>query len=300
MSGAQLAGPLAAFASSCTWAYASTRYAQASRDLGSAGVNLARAVFVVPIYLVVTLATLGRAAATGVTATGTAWLTVSVLCSYGVADNLFFASARRLGVPTALSIASSYPLWAALVGTMASGERFGPLRASGTLLCVGGVIALVRLSSSREPRERGQHGRADVGGLVLAFVTSFLWAGNSVSIKHGAVGLTVWQANLIRYSIALPLLAGQLAAARTKPPMRAPRRGWGWLVPAIIADAIFGSVFYVYGLSHCDLAVGATLSSLAPLLSVPVVILAGEERWNPPRFAAVSATVAGVVVLVSG
>ena len=70
-------------------------------------------------------------------------------------------------MPTALSIASSYPLWAALVGSLASGEPFGPLRATGTLLCVGGVIALVRLAPSQEPGAPGTRGRADLGGLVL-------------------------------------------------------------------------------------------------------------------------------------
>ena len=74
--------------------------------------------------------------------------------------------------------------------------------------------------------------------------------------------------------------------------------GWLWLVPAILTDALCGSMFYVYGLSHTDLAVGSTLSSLAPLISVPVAIAVGEERWSAPRFLAVTTTTIGVVVLI--
>ena len=51
-------------------------------------------------------------------------------------------------------------------------------------------------------------------------------------------------------------------------------------------------------LAHTDLAVGATLSSLAPLLVVPVAIAMGEERWSPARFGAVLATVLGIALLV--
>jgi len=289
-------GALAAFGSSCTWAYASARYAQASRDVGSTRVNLARAVVVVPIYAVAVAVGSGAHALDGVTPAGVAWLFASVLCSYGLADNLFFASARRLGVSTALAIASTYPLWAALVGATFSGERFGPARAAGTLLCVGGVIALVRLSPAAQA-ERGAPHRYRTGG-ALAIVTSILWAGNSVSIKHGAVGLTVWQANAIRYSIALALLSTQVLLSGARPSLPRPRGGWTRLLPAILSDAVFGSVFYVYGLSHTDLSVGAPLSSQAPLLSVPFAIALGEERWSTPRFAAVTATVAGIVALI--
>jgi drug/metabolite transporter (DMT)-like permease len=289
-------GALAALGSSCTWAYASARYSMASRDVGSARVNLARAIVVVPIYFTVVAFDSGARALDGVTSTGSAWLLASVLCSYALADNLFFSAARRLGVSTALTIASTYPLWAALVGVVFAGERFGPLRAAGTLLCVGGVIALVRLA----PRTRDEKGppHRDRFGFALAFVTSILWAGNSVSIKHGAVGLTVWQANAIRYSMALVLLSGQVALSRTPPPSPRPAGGWTGLLPAIIADAVFGSVFYVYGLAHTDLSVGAPLSSQAPLLSVPVAIALGEERWSTARFAAVTATVGGIVALI--
>jgi drug/metabolite transporter (DMT)-like permease len=125
-----------------------------------------------------------------------------------------------------------------------------------------------------------------------------LWAGNSVSIKFGAVGLNVFEANAIRYVIAWVILFGQVRLARTAPPSTTPQGGWLPLLPAIIADAFFGSVFYVYGLSHSDLATGSALSSQAPLLSVPFAIMLGEERWSAARFAAVAATVTGIVLLL--
>jgi drug/metabolite transporter (DMT)-like permease len=296
-----LLGAAAALGSSCTWAYASTRYAKASRDVGSQRVNLARASVVLPIYLVFTLALHGRNLFSGVSAAQSGWLLASVICSYALADSLFFTAARRIGITTALSIASAYPLWAALVGVIFGGERFGPLRAAGTLLCVGGVIALVRLAPDAQSGGVAR-ARIDRAGLALAFVTSILWAGNSISIKEGAVGLEVMQVNAIRYAFALALLAAQVALLKRK---RSPERfrpwppgGWRPLVPAILADALFGSIFYVYGLSHTDLAVGATLSSLAPLLVVPVAIAMGEERWSPARFGAVLATVLGIALLV--
>lgn len=301
-----LFGPAAAFAASVTWAFASAQYARASREVGSVRVNFARVRTVLPIYVVAGLLLpwlRGQPLAEGFTPGRNAWLFLSVVSSYALADSLFFTAARRVGYTTALSIGCVYPLWAALWGVAIDGEPFGPARAVGTLLCVSGVVALVRMAGKAQRDALGAQpatGRSGDGvGLLLAFVTSLLWAANSVSVKRGSVGLDIWQANVIRYSMALVLLAPQLwfGAARRSP--AAPTGGWWPLLPAIIADAFLGSLFYVYGLTHTDLAVGSTLSSLAPLISVPIALVMGEERWNARRFAAIVATVAGIAVLVS-
>ena len=73
---------------------------------------------------------------------------------------------------------------------------------------------------------------------------------------------------------------------------------WGKPGKVRSAEACIGSSLFVYGLAHTDLAVGATLSSVAPLLSVPFALVYREERWSGSRFAAVTATVAGVIALV--
>jgi drug/metabolite transporter (DMT)-like permease len=290
-------GAAAALGSSVTWAFASTRYAQASRDIGSQRVNLARAIVVVPIYATLLLVTRGAHALDGVDGPHAGWLLGSVMCSYALADGLFFAAARRLGISTALSIASSYPLWAALAGAVVRGEPFGPWRVGGTVLCVGGVVALVRLHASAAPIADGKR-HSDPLGIALAIGTSVLWAGNSFSIKEASHGLGVWQVNAVRYTMALALLSAQVAFLRPAPRPR-PARGWPSLVPAILADAFLGSVLYVIGLANTDLAVGSTLSSLAPLISVPFAIALGEEKWNAARFAAVTATVGGIAILVA-
>ena len=296
-------GAFAAVASAALWAFASTRYAQASRAVGSARVNLTRASTVLPLFLVATLVTTRGHLLAGIGGTRAAWLGLSVLCAYGFADNVFFAAARRVGVTTALAIASSYPLWAALVGTAWRGERFGVVRAAGTLLCVGGIIALIALS----PRAVEEHAHAHSTkrdareGILLALLTSVLWAGNTVSVKLGGTGIAAWHANLIRFLVAWPILAAT-SALTTRPTRDAAvaRAAYRSLVPVSIAEACVGSSLFVYGLAHTDLAVGATLSSLAPLLSVPFALLYHEERWSPPRFVAVAATVAGVVILILG
>jgi drug/metabolite transporter (DMT)-like permease len=289
-----LAGPAAAFTASVTWAYATARYSRAARDVGATRVNAMRTVVALPVFLV-----LYAVAGTGpvlsrLDVTRTLFLVVSVLSSYGGADVLFLVAARRIGISTALSIASVYPLWAALWGTVFDHEPVGALRALGTLCAVGGVIWLVRLSgetATGKPR--------DWWGIALAALTSVLWAANSVGVKQGAAGLDPFGVTAFRFFIGFSIVVPQLWLPRSRSLPRAPRGGWVPLLPAFVADSVFGSLAYVYGLSHTDLAVGATLSSLAPLVSVPFAIALGEERWSLPRFTAIVVTVSGIGVLMT-
>jgi drug/metabolite transporter (DMT)-like permease len=290
-------GPAAAFGASVTWAYATARYARVSRDVGSARVNFARATVALPVFGLGELLLHGPRVQDGISSVRVAWLLLSVISSYALADSVFLTAARRVGVTTALSIASTYPLWAALWAVLFAGEPFGWQRAAGTCLAVGGVVWLVQLASPPSGATRPE--RRDGVGLLLALGTSLFWAANSVSVKRGSAGLGVWQVNTIRYAMALLLLSPLALRAPTRGLTAAPSGGWLPVLPAILADAVLGSTFYVYGLSHTDLAVGATLSSLAPLLSVPVAVALGEERWSLPRFAAVLVTVTGVAALVA-
>lgn len=298
-----MTGAIAALVSAALWAFASTRYALASRTIGSARVNLTRATTVLPIFALATIATTRGHVFAGIDKHAAFWLAASVLCSYAFADNVFFAAARRVGVTTALAIASSYPLWAALVGALFGSERFGLVRAGGTVLCVGGVIALIALAPQAADEHEHQQSSAKEArqGILLALLTSVLWAGNTVATKHGGAGLDPWQANLTRFLCAWPILA--VTSALTKPPgadRKAARGTYLMLIPVSLAETCVGSSLFVYGLTHTDLAVGATLSSLAPLMSVPFALLYQEERWSAPRFGAVAATVTGVIVLIAG
>ena len=279
-------GAAAALGSAGLWAFASTRYTATSRTIGSAAVNLTRTLIVLPIFLIVALFDTHGALTSGITTVRLAWLAVSVFCSYALADLIFFASARRLGISTALAIASSYPLLSSLWGVMINHEPLGIWRALGIVLSVAGLVALVKLAN---PSKKSVH---DFRGVLLAIATSILWAGNTISVKNGSTGLSPFQANFFRYLIALPILAltVRVVTPQKRPAFRA------LLFPSI-AEAFIGSTLFVFALSNTELAIGSTLSAMAPLLAVPFSLMIGEERFHGARIVAIAVTVCGVILL---
>jgi len=286
-------GAAAALASSGTWAYASARYAVASREVSPVRVNWFRMASTLPAWLALALVQGGSFA--GLRAGTIGWIALSTVCSYALGDNLFLAAAKRLGVASALSIASSYPLWAALKGTLLDGEPFGPSRALGTLLCVGGVATIIKLGEQPGDREATTL-TARSRGLALALATSVLWAGNTIGLKAAAQDVTLATVNVVRHTLALSALSIAILLGRA-PGKSAPSRGWKSLLLPVVLDNLIGSYAFIYGLAHTDLAVGATLSSLAPLLSLPIAFALKAEKITPAKLGAVATTVAGIVLL---
>ncbi|MGZ3708156.1 MAG: DMT family transporter [Bdellovibrionota bacterium] len=288
-------GPLCAFLSSCTWAVGSTTYSRLSRDHSAFAVNFMRAMIALPLFVLVTFITAGGLSAglmqyQSVQTWQVGWLALSMIASYALGDVLFLWSSLYLGVPAALAIASSYPLLTAVLGKCFLGQELSAVQILGLLMSVGGIVVVIlngpKIGGKRDYRHLAK-------GVALAFATALLWATNTFSISKGAVGLTPFVTNTVRMILALLLSAIlSLILARGRPIILP----WKTLKgPFLIfaAEAFGGSAFFTYGLSHSPLAIGSTLSSLAPVLSVPLALSLGLEKFSVFR-------TLGVVLVVTG
>jgi drug/metabolite transporter (DMT)-like permease len=290
-------GPIAAFLSSVTWAFASSRYALLARSAGGEQVNLLRALFALTLWASALFVLQGPSGLSGVSLGTSAYLAASIACSYGIGDAIFFSAATRIDMSSALAIATTYPLWATLYGIAFRGEAFRGWAMVGMLVCVFGVSSLLR--QSRAGTSTGASARGAAIGVGLAALASLLWAGNAVFLKLGASGLSVYQANAVRFAFGVLIILPQWGVKRARAPrgQPAPWHLKQMLLP-LLADTGFGSVCYVYGIANSELAVGTTLSSLSPLVALIIGAVTKTERLTPQRVLAVCMTVAGVILLV--
>lgn len=287
-------GALCSFLSSFTWAVGSTGYGKLSRDHSPFAVNFTRGLVALPLFVIAALWAAGGPAELGAQVAAfetwrVFWLVASMVASYGVGDALFMWSTRSLGVPAALAICSCYPVWTTLVGAIFLGQPVDGWRALGVVVTVAGVVTVILAGTSgRWPRR----------GIALAVISSMFWALNSVSISIGASGdVSPFLANAIRMVFAL-VIAGAIGRAVTpRAPVALP---WVTLRPVLwifVFEVFFGSAFFLYGLTHAPLAVAAVLSSLAPVLSVPIAWLVTRERPTARKTLGICLTVAGIALL---
>lgn len=294
-------GPFCAFLSSVTWAFGSTGYSKLARNYSALTINLVRALSAFPLFFIVALATGGLSGFRALDQRHIVLLVLSMVSSYAVGDALFLVSARVIGIPAALTISSIYPLITSAWGAFFQGEWLSLSQTLGLLLSVFGVIAVI-LSAPVHTLE-GTIGKTKMNklqGVLLALGCSFCWAINSYTVTQGGEGISPAVGNTIRMGVGFVLC---LVFLRTFQPrskilisFQDYKKFW-WI---FVMESFGGSYLFLYGLSHSKLAIGSTLSSLAPVISVPIAVYLGLEKFSLGRTTAVLTVVVGLWLLVGG
>lgn len=271
-------------------------------------VNFMRASLSFPFFLVAALAMGPEGGLGQVTTARAGWLLLSVVGSYVVGDALFLSGASLLGVPVALAIASTYPLWSALAGWLFLGQSVGPPGLAGVVLVVAGVATVVRYRGAGagdavragSPVAGIRSAPGHVTGVLLAGATSLFWALNTFAIARGGADLPVAGVNTFRMGFAVALMPlGRLLLGRRGPTLLVPLRDMRRVWPVFLLESVGGTALFVVGLTHAPLAVAAALTSLAPVLSVPFAVLIGKERIGGRVLLGIVVVTAGIVLLVA-
>lgn len=302
-------GPLSSLMSSVTWAVGSSGYSRLSRGHSPFAINFGRATVALPMFIVAVCVTSGGIgpaleAYASVTSGELSWLALSIFASYALGDTLFMWSTRSLGVPAALAIGSSYPLLTAGVGSLIQGESLSFRQIAGLLLAVGGVIAVILIKSDPTPASsEGAHAAPPAltskrTGVILAFATMICWSINTIATARGGHRLDPMVGNTFRMLFAMIMTVGlgRIMAPGTE--IALPRKVLKKSLPLFAFEAFGGSACFMYGLAHSPLAIGSTLSSLAPVFAVPIAWLMGLEKLSISRTLSVCVVVFGIWLLV--
>ncbi len=295
-------GPFSAFLSSCTWAIGSGVYSRLSEEHSAFSVNFTRALVALPLFLMSGFFAHGLESLSLIQSHHLQWLFLSMVASYGLADVIFLRATRLLGVPSALSIASAYPLWTVLFGKWTGERDLTSWQWMGLILTLVGVIYTLQVGAKVRAKGREQSSRTVIQGVVLGVMTSLLWSMNSFSIAQVAGEVPVHWVNSIRMALALVVCGflGALSLRRSGVSVTSIILPWRnarpvfWVFPF---EAFGGSLFFAYGLANSPLVLGATLSSLAPVISVPIAWILKKEQVSMKRMAGVTLVVGGLMLL---
>jgi len=297
-------GPFIAFCSSLTWAVGSTQYAKISVRHSAYALNFSRALVAFPLFLIALLYVSGSPVAAfhevnAVNARQMGYLVLSIFSSYVVGDVLFFYGTRYLGIPGTLAIASAYPLWNALVAVVFEGEKLQLLQILGLLITIFGIIVVILNGPSRGQLSVPAKSKSGVGvGVLLAFGTSVFWAINSYALAHVGREISATVGNLIRMGIAIGFTFVMGRIFTPKSTIGLPLKDLKSTSWVFFVEAFGGSFFFLYGLAHSSLSFGAVLTSLAPVISVPIAWVLRLEKFSFFRTLGVILCVLGLCLLV--
>jgi drug/metabolite transporter (DMT)-like permease len=218
-------------------------------------------------------------------------LTVSIVAAIGLGDTVFFESTRAIGLSRAMTIATTYPVGAALLAAAFLDEPLTIPIVVGSLLTLGGIALIVRVHADEARPERLAF------GVWMALLASVAWAVSTVMMKLPLAEIEPLTAQAVRLPLASALLWltpwtwGAVGAMR--------KGGRGPLVTIGVLSVVTAasSVLFVASLKYAGVAVGSVLSSTAPVFALPLGVIFLGERIGPSTVLGVLLALAGIVIL---
>jgi drug/metabolite transporter (DMT)-like permease len=291
---------LLAIGAAACWAISSVSSVAPSRHLGAFAFTRWRMLAVALLLWSIVLVTGSWRSL----AASAAWpLATSGLLGIFVGDTALFAAMNRLGPRRCGVLFATHALFSAALGMIFLDETMGWQAALGAVLTLGGVmIAVLAGQHKGEDHAWERHrGRLSIG-VALALLAALCQALGSFLAKPAmAAGVDPIAASALRVSVAcgahFVLLAMGFAASRAQHPPTA----------RVLAQTAFngaigmglGMTLILLALRHGDIGMVAILSSVSPVLVLPLLWLRLGRAPAPGAWAGALLTVAGTAIILS-
>ncbi|MCC7366223.1 MAG: DMT family transporter [Dehalococcoidia bacterium] len=241
----------------------------------------------------------------------------SGLVAYALGDTIYIYTLGMLGVQRAFTVSMTlFISLTVLGGVVLLDEPFGPIQVVGTLLVGAGIWVIVRARAvtaapgpapeSEIPMDRGLVARLRsdqvVRGYAIIVVVGILWTIATLWLAHGRGDL----GSVAAASLRTPAGAAGLVvfAVATMPreliePF-SDRRRLAAIVALGVVGTAFGSLAYVYSIGEAGAARATILSSVSPLMALPLSVIFLKERLTGAMLLGTVICVIGIILVVSG
>ncbi len=315
-------GEMAALATAVCWSVSAFAFERAGKRLGSRVLNVVRMAFALLFLVLLNTALRGQAVPFDVEASAWGWLTVSGLVGFTFGDLCLFRAFILIGPRLSTLVMALAPLFAACLGWVFLGERLTTFDLLGMAAIAFGIYWAVR-ARPVAPVDRGDLSGVEVAegleavvggavapqasdsrdrgkGLTLAVLGALGQAGGLVLSKFGMGTHSPLAAAEIRVFAGFVGFAVVITFARAWPRVAAAVRDRVAMAPTLVGS-IFGPFLGVslslIAVQRTSAGVAASLMATAPVMILPVVVLAKREQVGVAGFIGAALAVVGVALL---
>ncbi|MBM7456095.1 drug/metabolite transporter (DMT)-like permease [Oceanisphaera litoralis] len=291
-----------ALAAATCWALASLLSANAARHLGAFAFSRWRMFCVSLMLWSVALLTGGWSS---LSSHGLSIMAISGLIGIFIGDTALFAAMNRLGPRRAGVLFATHALFSVLLAYLVFGEVIAGLTLVGCFLLVGAVMTAIFMGKrSNETHAWEQDNGSPGPGIALGLVSALCQSVATLMVKPVMTSDTdpidPVSASAVRMSAAflahLVLLWCGLSVAK-------PLRRINWSIFAMVALNAFlamgvGMTLILLALRHGEVGMVAMLSSVSPVLVLPLLWLFMKRRPANGAWLGALATVIGALLIV--
>lgn len=302
-------GYFVALLAAATWAVGSVLFARIGRGTSPLAMSVGKSLFAGAL-LAATGALLGGGALSA-PLEAHAWLLFSAIAGITIGDTAYFSAIVRIGVPRAIVLLSTAPIFAAVLGALFLDEHLGARGAAGIAVTLAGVALVVwRKEEAAAPggdaaAEASAPAPARVAaGLAFGVLSGLGQASGSVLSKRAmALGIEPVSAGGIRLLVGGVVLAVAAAlAGRAAPVVRelAKDRAWARIAGASLVGSFAGIWLSQVALHRtASVGVASTLLATSPVFALPLAHFLGQERLRPVAAVGAAVAVGGIALLVA-
>ena len=290
---------LMALGAAACWALSSILSVSPARHLGAFAFTRWRMLLVALMLWAVTLAT-GSWRSVAPPSWGV--LALSGLIGIFIGDTALFAAMNRLGPRRAGVLFATHAVFSAWLGLWLLGERMSLQAALGAGLTLSGVMTAILLGRHKEESHAWESDRGHVGlGVALGLLAALCQAASSVIVKP-VMGAEVdpVAASAVRVTVAcgvhfiLLWLGFSVARAHQAPTLRVLAQT---ALNGFIGMGV-GMTLILLALKKGDVGMVAILSSVSPVLVLPLLWLRLGRAPAPAAWLGAALTVVGTVLIL--
>jgi drug/metabolite transporter (DMT)-like permease len=289
-------GELCAVAAAILWAIGSLLFGRLGREgVPPGAMNLGKLVFAGSLLAITALVLTGHVVPTDAPTSAIVLLVLSGIAGLTIGDTAYFGAIVAIGVPRAILLTLSAPVFAALGGWLWLGEQLDVRALAGMALVFFGIILVV---IRRDVEGAPSSTRGIVLGVIAALGQA---AGSLLSRRAMQVGLDPLAAAVGRILTGgIGLYAIALLTRDAIPWTRAllTKRTWLRVGLASLVGTYCGIWLAQTALLRArSTGVATTLLATSPVFALPIAHVAGHEKLTLRAVSGVLITIAGIAVL---
>lgn len=290
-------GEIAALAAALCWTITAVTFETAGKKVGSISVNLIRLVLAFVLISIYNLFSRGMILPIDATGSTWLWLTVSGIIGFVIGDLFLFQAFVEVGSRISMLIMSMVPPITAIVGFIIMDEKITTLGLAGMIITIAGIALVILTKNPDDKKVRLSH---PIKGLVYAFIGALGQAFGLVFSKFGMGSYDPFAATQIR--IIAAIIGFSIVITISK--------NWGKIFVAfkdmramkyISIGSLFGPFIGVslslLAVQHASTGIVSTITSITPILLIPVSIIAFKERVLPREIFGAVVTLFGITLL---
>ena len=274
-------GEMAALAAALCWTITAVAFETAGKKVGSISVNLIRLILAFVLISIYNLFSRGMILPIDASSSTWLWLTFSGIIGFVIGDLFLFEAYVEVGSRISMLIMSTVPPITAITGFLIMGEKITSLGLAGMIITIAGIALVILTKNPDDKKVRLSH---PIKGLVYAFIGAMGQAFGLVFSKFGMGSYDPFAATQIRiiaaiigFSIVITLLKkwGELFIAFKD------RRAMKYISIGSLFGPFIGVSLSLLAVQHASTGIVSTITSITPILLIPVSIIAFKEKVFP-------------------